>query len=119
AVRFLGHRTDVERFYQAADVLVLPSIYETFALVAFEGAACGLPIIGTAVGMVSDLIGSNEAGLLVGRTSQEVGDALSLLAGNPALRKAMGEAGRHRVRAYTWDRSVESVLTAYRSLLDG
>jgi glycosyltransferase involved in cell wall biosynthesis len=117
AVRFLGHRTDVERFYQAADILVLPSLYETFALVAFEAAACSLPIVGTAVGMISELVGPNEAGLIVQHASEDVGNALANLAADPIGRTKMGNAARRRSRAYTWDRSVRSVLDAYGLLL--
>ena len=41
-VRFFGPRADTERFYQAADIFVLPTEYETFSLVAYEAAASSL-----------------------------------------------------------------------------
>src|SRR5829696_2802780 len=46
-VHFLGPRSDTERFYQGADVFVLPSLYETFSMAAVEAAACRLPMVAT------------------------------------------------------------------------
>lgn len=44
-VRFLGHRLDVNRFYQVMDVFILPSRYEGLGLVGIEAQACGLPCV--------------------------------------------------------------------------
>src|SRR5262249_49958812 len=48
-VRFFGQRSDTERFYRAADIFLLPTLYETFCLAAFEAAACAVPAVITAV----------------------------------------------------------------------
>jgi UDP-glucose:(heptosyl)LPS alpha-1,3-glucosyltransferase len=115
-VRFFGARTDVARFYQAADVFVLPTAYETFSLVAHEAAACGLPVVGTRVSGIEDLVGADDAGILVARTPQAVGDALARLASNTSLREAMGAEGRRRTAGLTWDHSVATVVELYGSL---
>jgi glycosyltransferase involved in cell wall biosynthesis len=116
-VQFLGVRTDIEKLYQAADVLVLPSSYETFSLVAYEAAACGLPIVATACHGVAELVGNDEAGVLVERTPHALALALGRLAEDGPLRTRMGEAGRRRCISFTWERSAESVLSLYRTLL--
>jgi glycosyltransferase involved in cell wall biosynthesis len=116
AVVFFGRRTDTERFYRAADVFVLPSEYETFSIVCFEAAACGLPVVAPPLHGVSDLIGDGEAGTVVERDADSVAAALVTLA-DPATRAPLGEEARRRAERYTWERSATSVLDLYRSLL--
>jgi glycosyltransferase involved in cell wall biosynthesis len=113
---FFGAHADVARFYQAADVFVLPTAYETFSLVAHEAAACGLPVVATRVSGIEDLVGADDAGILVSRTPQAVGEALARLATDTALRQAMGAEGRRRAAGLTWDRSVATVVDLYGSL---
>lgn len=117
AVRFFGLRGDAERFFRAADVFVLPTEYETFSLVAYEAAASGLPIVAPAVSGIDELVGADEAGILVERKARPVGLALARLAGDPVLRERLGRAGRARAARFEWTHSVDSVLTAYASLL--
>jgi glycosyltransferase involved in cell wall biosynthesis len=117
-VHFFGYRSDTTAFYQAADIFVLPSLYETFSLVAYEAAASALPIVSTRVSGVDELVGEN-AGVFVDRTPRAVAEALLLLASDDALRRKMGETARVRALEYTWERSVMSVLTLYKRLLPG
>jgi UDP-glucose:(heptosyl)LPS alpha-1,3-glucosyltransferase len=116
-VSFLGHRADVARVYQSADIFVLPSTYETFSLVACEAAASGLPIVATRVGCIEELVGDSAAGLIVEGSAGSVAEALARLAGSPDLARRMGAEARRRVRRFSWDESVESVLDAYGRLL--
>jgi glycosyltransferase involved in cell wall biosynthesis len=118
-VRFFGSRPDAERFYQSADLFVLPTLYETFCLAAYEAAASGLPVIATPVGGIDELVGDGAAGIAVDRTAASVGAALIRLAGEPEHRARMGTTGRERARAYTWDRVTERRLEIYRHLLAG
>jgi glycosyltransferase involved in cell wall biosynthesis len=116
-VRFFGFRPDAERLLQAADIFVLPSLYESFCLSAYEAAACGLPVVTTRVGGVEELIGADEGGILVERTPAAVGQALARLASDRALAARMGTAALGRARRYTWERSVEDVTACYERLL--
>jgi glycosyltransferase involved in cell wall biosynthesis len=116
-VRFFGQPAEAERFYQAADIFVLPSLYEGFSLVALEAAACGLPVVATRVGFIEELVGDEEAGLIVPRTPAAVGTALARLAGDPALRARQGAVARRRAQSYTWSRSAHGVLDLYDQLL--
>ena len=115
-VHFLGPREDTERFFRAVDLFVLPSLYETFSLAAHEAARCGIPVVATPVSGVVDLLRGN-CGLLVERNAQAVGAAMARLAADGDLRLRMGRCAQRRVRRFTWDASVESVLDAYGSLL--
>jgi glycosyltransferase involved in cell wall biosynthesis len=116
-VQFFGFQRNVAPFYQAADLFVFPSFYEAFPLVALEAAASGLPIIATPVSGVDELVGADEAGLLVERSAEAVGAAIARLASDPVARTRMGLSARRRVAAYTWDKAVASVVDAYISLL--
>jgi UDP-glucose:(heptosyl)LPS alpha-1,3-glucosyltransferase len=116
-VTFFGPRVDTERFYRAADIFVLPTSYETFSLVAYEAAASELPVVAPPVSGIADLIGDDEAGILVRRESGSIAAALVRLARDPDLRRSLGHAGRRRSAPYTWRRSVEGVLAAYEVVL--
>lgn len=118
AVRFFGPRSDTERFYQAADVLVFPTLYEAFPLVALEAAASGLAIVATPVNGVEELLGGG-AGLLVPRDAGAVARALDDLAGDRDLLRQLGDAARRRSREYSWDAGVGRVLELYAELAAG
>ena len=85
-VRFLGFRRDTESFYQAADLLVLPSVYEASPLVVYEAAGTGLPVVATRVSG-ADLLANERTGLVVDRDGEMVGAAMARLAADPALRR--------------------------------
>jgi glycosyltransferase involved in cell wall biosynthesis len=115
-VRFFGVRTDVERLYQSADVFVLPTLYETFSLAAYEAAACALPIVATRVSGVEELLGNGEAGFFVERTPLAVGTALDRLMIEPDLRRRFGGVARRRAESFTWQRSTDAVLELYKGI---
>lgn len=114
-IRFFGPRADAERYFAAADVFVLPTLYETFSLVAYEAAAAGLPLVATPVSGIDELLDSG-AGLAVSRDAAAVALALGRLAADPELRAELGRTGREHVARFGWERSAESVLAIYRSL---
>ena len=79
-VIFAGSRTDLPRIYPAADAFVLPTLYETFALVCLEAMASGLPVLAGSVGGIEDYLrdGENDFSLSVNhRHSRQVGCVLS------------------------------------------
>jgi glycosyltransferase involved in cell wall biosynthesis len=116
-VRFLGLQSDVERFYQAADILVLPTSYVTFCQVAYEAAATALPVVATPVHGIDELIGDGRAGIPVARDPGEVARALTRLAADPELRRRLGEEGRRRALARSWNDAAAAVAAAYRELM--
>lgn len=118
-VRFLGPRTDTERLNAAADLFLLPTLYETFSLVAYEAAASSLPIVATRVSGIDELLdGEAPAGIAVERDPTAIATALVQLAEDPAGRAGLGAAGRDRASAYSWERSVDSVFAAYDRLAE-
>lgn len=118
SVRFFGRRDDVDNFYRAADVFVLPSAYETFSLACFEAAASGLPLVIPPISGARDLVGHDEGGVIIERDAASVAKALRTLAGDPARRVHLGDEARRRARGFTWGRSTAEVAKLYHSLLD-
>jgi UDP-glucose:(heptosyl)LPS alpha-1,3-glucosyltransferase len=115
-VTFTGPRRDTERIYAAADIFVLPSLYETFSLAAFEAASSGLPIVAPRLNGVEDLIGDDEGGIVVERTPAAIGRALELLATEPASRQRLGDTARSRAQVYTWEQSARILDELYAAV---
>jgi glycosyltransferase involved in cell wall biosynthesis len=115
-VHFFGFRALAEPYYAAADLFVLPSAYEAHPLVPHEAAAAGLPVVVTRVNGVDELVGDDEAGVLVERNPDAVGAALARLALEPELRERLGRAARARTQDLTWERSSERMVSLYRGL---
>jgi glycosyltransferase involved in cell wall biosynthesis len=116
-VTFFGARADVERFYQAADIFVLPSAYEAFSLVLLEAAASGLPIITAAVNGVEELSSVGQALLVVDRTPAAFAQALAVLCEDSEHMMDVGRNARASAITYTWERSVRRVVRVYCELL--
>jgi len=117
AVTFFGRRGDPERFYQGADLFVLPSGYETFSLACFEAAACGLPLVIPKLSGAGELVGDDEGGILVERDAASVADAMSSLSSDPERRTRLGEEARRRAGRFTWEASTAAVAGLYGDLL--
>jgi glycosyltransferase involved in cell wall biosynthesis len=93
----LGYRSDVARVMAAADVFCLPSWTEAMPMTGIEAMLTGLPVVASAVGGLLEQVVDGETGLLVPPVQPgPLAAALSRLAADPALRAAMGAAGRAR-----------------------
>jgi glycosyltransferase involved in cell wall biosynthesis len=112
SVTFHGHipRHHLASFYRAADVLALSSRFESQSVVVLEAALSGLPIVGTAVGLVSDFAPDAAIAVPVGDDAALARAMASMQ--DPQVRHSLAEAARQRVRsdclaAVTADRLVE------------
>ncbi len=117
-IRFLGFRRDTERFYQTADVFVLPTAYESFSLATHEAAACGLPLLVARVNGVDELLDAG-GGLVIQRDPRSIAAALGRLAQDPDLRTELGRAARRCAEEFTWDRAASDVAHSYEQLIEG
>jgi len=99
-VRFAGHRDDVPRLLAAADLLVLPSLYEGLPNVVLEAMQARKPVVATAAPGTTEVVAHGETGLLVPvRTPTALAEAIRTVVGDPELARRLGAAGRARVEA--------------------
>ena len=121
-VRFLGTvpLPALIRAYRAADLLVLPSIWqESYGLPVAEAMACGVPVLASASGGVPELIEDGVTGRLVPRLdARALRHALREMAADPARLREMGGSARSRAeQLLTWARSAERLEHLYLGLL--
>ncbi len=119
-VVFLGKRAQqtLPYYYSAADVLVMPSHYESFGMVALEAMACGTPVIASQVGGLAFLIQDGETGYHVpDQDPSELGEKLTLLLENPAQHEAMGYRAAEYAKNYAWANIAPKILNVYQGLI--
>jgi D-inositol-3-phosphate glycosyltransferase len=119
-VVFLGQRGQdtLPYYYSAAEVVVVPSHYESFGMVALEAMACGTPVIASQVGGLAFLVKDGETGYHVpdGRP-EELCEKLTALLGDAELRTRMGQQAAEYARDYDWSRIAPQVMEVYQSVL--
>jgi D-inositol-3-phosphate glycosyltransferase len=119
-VTFVGRRerSQLRDFYGAADVFVTTPLYEPFGITPVEAMACATPVIGADVGGIRHTVRHGETGWLVPpRDPDALAARLDAMHADPALARAMGEAGRLRVQQYfTWRHVAKALEELYAQL---
>lgn len=95
-IRFLGNQDEVQRFMQAADCLVCPSVWQEAAgLVNIEALSCGLPVVASRVGGIPEIIDHGRTGFLFPPGNvDELAEPVRRLVHDRELRASMARAGR-------------------------
>jgi glycosyltransferase involved in cell wall biosynthesis len=89
------------RVYEEADLFVMPTRADAAPFVFVEAMAAGIPVIGTTVGAVPEMIAENETGFVVAPDDRRaLAERIALLLEDGALRRRFGENGRRRVEAH-------------------
>ena len=119
-VEFTGKVSTEElvKYFNRAEVAVIPSLYEGFGLPAAEAMSCGLPVISTTAGALSEVV-TAECGILVPPGDHEaIAAALKRLLSDEGLRRDMGRAGRARVeKMFNWREAAQRTLDVYQEVL--
>ncbi|GAB4572804.1 MAG: glycosyltransferase family 4 protein [Anaerolineae bacterium] len=118
-VHFLGWRTDTPRIFAALDIFLMPSLWEGFGLVLLEAMAQAVPVIGSAVSAIPEVVADGETGLLCPPEDVAcLAEAMTALLADPERRAAMGAAGRERLEThFSPDRMVEETIAVYEQLM--
>ena len=119
-VLFLGKRAQdtLPYYYSAADMLVMPSHYESFGMVALEAMACGTPVVASQVGGLAFLVQDGETGFVVpDGDPAALSERLTQLLTDDGLRERLGSRAAEYARQYSWENIVDQLLTIYRKLL--
>jgi glycosyltransferase involved in cell wall biosynthesis len=115
AVHFVGRRTDIPALLSELDLFLLTSDMEASPVSILEAMACGLPVVSTRVGSISETIADGVSGYLVEKTAEdEMAARVTELLTDPQKSREMGNAGRQRVVA---GYSVERMVEGYEDLL--
>ncbi len=101
--------------YQAADVLVFPSVYEGFGLPLLEAMAVGTPIVASRIGPVRELVG-NFGALVEAHHPEAFADAIIELLADRAGTRERAVQGARRARAFSWRETTRHTAAVYQEL---
>jgi UDP-glucose:(heptosyl)LPS alpha-1,3-glucosyltransferase len=117
-VLFLGPKRNIEKYYAASDIFVLPTLYDAFANVCLEAMACGLPIITSDSNGAADLIRDNENGyILKTQTADELAARIKALE-DKSDRVRMGAAAAAEAASFTMEKHISEVLKLYDRVMN-
>jgi UDP-glucose:(heptosyl)LPS alpha-1,3-glucosyltransferase len=116
-VIFAGSRSDLPEIYPAADAFVLPTLYETFALVCLEAMASGLPVLASPVGGIEDYLVDGVNGFHIQRDSREIALKLDQVLNDPTLHARLRESGLATAKNYSWEKIAKQYLNLFNELL--
>lgn len=118
-VHFTGRltREELAQHYSAAQIAVVPSLYEGFGIPAAEAMACGTPVIATTGGALPEVVG--DAGILVPPGSADaLAAAIKQLLNDKQAQQRMSEAGSKRVKEkFNWEQAARKTLEVYQGVL--
>ena len=120
-VVFLGKRGQdtLPYYYSAAEVLVMPSLYESFGMVALEAMACGTPVIASEVGGLGYLVQDGETGYTIPDSDPAaLCNKLSSLLGDAHLRGTLGLRASEYALDYAWANVASQIVDVYKGLVE-
>lgn len=120
SVDFVGSldQDKLAQYYAAADICAVPSLTESFGLVALEAMATGTPVVATRVGGLQTVVVDGVSGLLVpARDYQALAEAIAALLTDHGLRTRLAAGARERALEFSWVRVGDETTALYDTLL--
>ena len=121
SVNFLGKRSQesLPYYYSAAELVVVPSHYESFGMVALEAMACGTPVVASQVGGLAFLVQDGVTGYHVPDQDPEaLAEKLITLMSDPEQHARMGAAAVALAQDYAWEKIAVQIVKVYEEVLD-
>lgn len=108
---YAGPRSDIEKYYRATDIYVLPSLTETTSLTTMEAMASGCAVLTTKTGAIPSYVVDKYNGMFFRkRNSYVLRKKLEILIENKELRERLGENARHTIKAqHSWNKTVDEI----------
>ncbi len=119
-VEFVGavEQEQLPLYYAAADATVIPSLYESFGLVAVESMACGTPVVASRVGGLTATVRDGHSGYLVPwRDPALYAERLGAILADPALRQRLGANAQCAATRYDWEQVADEIYGIYCGLV--
>jgi D-inositol-3-phosphate glycosyltransferase len=119
-ITFLGKRSQdtLPYYYSAADVVVVPSYYESFGMVALEAMACGTPVVASQVGGLAFLVQDGITGFTVPVDEPDaLAEKLTVLVRDNELRQKLGQQALAVAQQYAWENIAARILALYGQVL--
>lgn len=111
---------DLPLYYNAADVCVVPSYYESFGLVALESMACGTPVVATRVGGLPTIVQHGHTGYLKPwRCPEAFANSVEMIISSAGLQESLGAAARRRAELMGWGNVASLIAGEYDALTGG
>jgi D-inositol-3-phosphate glycosyltransferase len=105
-------------YYSAADIVIVPSHYESFGMVALEAMACGTPVVASQVGGLGFLVQEGITGFVVPDGDPDaLADRLYRLICHPELRNKLGRQAIQVAQSYSWQNITSQIITLYGQVL--
>ena len=119
-IDFVGrvNHDELPLYYNAADVCVVPSYYESFGLVALESMACGTPVVASRVGGLPTIVHHGHTGYLKSwRCPEAFANSVEMIISSSGLQESMGAAARRRAELMGWANVASMISEEYRALV--
>lgn len=118
-IHLLDYLSDraVAYFYRHAEAFVYPSFYEGFGLPVLEAMTLGVPVVTANISSLPEVAG--DAAILVDpHDLHSIAEGIARVLQSPRDRQALIERGKQRSRQFSWQKTAQLTLRAYRHLLD-
>jgi len=119
-VIFLGKRDQdsLQYYYSAAEMLVMPSHYESFGMVALEAMACGTPVIATQVGGLQHLVQDQETGFTIPNGNPNaLEEKITVLICKPELREKMSQKSTSYAHSFSWNTIANKLIEVFEKTI--
>ncbi|MBW4602441.1 MAG: glycosyltransferase family 4 protein [Calothrix sp. FI2-JRJ7] len=117
-ISYIGkpEKESLVEIYNAADILIAPSLHEGFGITILEAMACGTPVISSNTSALPEVAGN--AGVLVNpQDSQAIADAVCQIQANPNYYQELVEKGIERAKLFTWEKTGQQLAEIYEDVL--